>query len=509
MYLADLEFINSRVSSMGATRESDIIKYILNDDILSPQKKAMEKGENYYNAQHDSLLKEYNSAEISETETEDGYEKEIKRKFVNPNRSNHHNVNPFHKLLVDQKVSYIVGKEPTITVEGAEEDKELKKYEDLLTGIADEDFNTVLQDLVRGASNKGYEALHIYYDSQKRLKYCVIPAKEIIPIYDSMFQMNLEQVIRYYYVKVMRNGQECLRRKVEWWTGENVTYYIEKESNVFVLDTSYKVNPKPHWWDISLINGMEKKRTPHFWGRVPFVILENNKNRISDLNGIKSLIDAYDMISSEGTNTLLDLVDLYWVIQGYGGETAGAIAKKLQINKAVNISDSSGSVEAKQVSLPINERIEYLRMLRHDIYHFGMGIDVEDERFGNAPSGVALKFRYANLKHKCENMAPRLKKAIKEFFWFITEDYNRNNGTSYDYSAIKITLNYSQISNDTETINMIKQSEGIISQKTQLENHPLVTDVNEELKLLEAEDKMAQEKYGHIEIHPPGSDVNE
>ena len=70
---------------------------------------------------------------------------------------------------------------------------------------------------------------------------------------------------------------------------------------------------------------MEWKKGAHriFWGRVPFIVLENNRNRTTDLKPIKGLIDAYDYISSEGTNNLLDLVELYWVIQGYGGETAG------------------------------------------------------------------------------------------------------------------------------------------------------------------------------------------
>lgn len=36
------------------------------------------------------------------------------------------------------------------------------------------------------------------------------------------------------------------------------------------------------------------------------------------------------MVASEGVNSMLDLVDLYWVIQGYGGDTASAIAKKIK-----------------------------------------------------------------------------------------------------------------------------------------------------------------------------------
>ena len=32
----------------------------------------------------------------------------------------------------------------------------------------------------------------------------------------------------------------------------------------------------------------------------------------------------------------------------------------------------------RQVNLPVTERLEFLKMLRHDIYHLGMGIDIDD-----------------------------------------------------------------------------------------------------------------------------------
>jgi SPP1 family phage portal protein len=181
----------------------------------------------------------------------------------------------------------------------------------------------------------------------------------------------------------------------------------------------------------------------------------------------------------------LDLVTLYWSIQGYGGETADAIARKLQINRAVNISDSSGSIDAKQVNLPVSGRIDWLKMLRRDIFDFGMGVYTDSEKLGNA-SGVSLKFQYTQLDLKANTMTPRLKSAIKDFFWFITEDYNRNNGTDFDSSLINITINRTMITNDLETVQMIDLSKGIVSDKTLLSKHPFVEDVNEEMRELEA-----------------------
>lgn len=490
------DLINARISAVGERNESDIIKYILEEDCTSLQKRHMAEGERYYCAEHDTLKKQYNVATVEETDDTGGEEQTVKRSFKNPNRSNHHNVNPFHKLLVDQKTGYLVGREPTISVEGAEQDSEKNSYQTMICQKAGEEFNEMLQDLVRGASNKGYEVLHFYYDKEGELRYCIIPAQECIPIYDSSYQRELVEMIRYYTITVVQNGQRKLRRKVEWWTKDQVTYYVEKEKDLYLLDPDYPCNPAPHWWDIHLKNGMEQRRQPHGWGRVPFVILQNNHQMTTDLQPIKGLIDAYDMISSEGANTLLDMVDLYWVIQGYGGETASAIARKLQINKAVNISDTGGSVEAKQVELPLQGRIEFLRMLRRDIYHFGMGIDIDNDTFGTAPSGVSLQFHYAGLDHKAANMAAKLKRAIKEFFWFITQDHNRRYGTHYDTADLRVTLNYSKIANDAETVSILAQSKGMVSDKTLLEHHPYVTDINEELQQLEEEQQKAQEVYG-------------
>ena len=481
----------------GALNESDILKYIINDDISSAQKKNMQKGERYYNGEHDVLQKDFRISKILETDEQT--EKEICKPFQNVNRSNHKNVNAFLKILVDQKTAYLVSKEPTIRIAGAEESTQKKAYEKILCDFADDSFNEVLQDLVTGASCKGFEALHIYYDNNGDLQYCIVPANEIIAVYDTSNQNELLEVIRYYDITVVENGQKYIRKKVEWWTKQNVTYYIEKQSNLFVKDTSISVNPAPHYWSVTTVDNFQKKKQGHSWGRVPFLLLKNNRNSSTDLEHIKGLIDAYDLISSEGTNNFLDLVELYWVIYGFGGDSASSTLKKLQINKAVNMmsSGSDGRIEAKQVELPVAGRLEFLKMLRKDIFHFGMGVDTDSDKFGNAPSGVSLKFQYTLLDQKAGNMIAKLRKVIKELLWFVTEDYNSKHNTAYDANDIQIDINKNIITNDVEMVNMIQASKGIVSDKTLLAVHPFVSDVNAEMQEIEAQEQKAIEKFGN------------
>jgi SPP1 family phage portal protein len=273
-----------------------------------------------------------------------------------------------------------------------------------------------------------------------------------------------------------------LRKRVEWWTKEDVTYFIEDDQKNYILDSTMRHNPSPHWWGVATQDGFEKSRKPNNWGRVPFIILRNNHRETTDLEAVKGLIDAYDLISSEGTNNILDLVELYWVIQGYGGDTASAIAKKLQINKAVNITDSSGNVEARQIELSMEGRLNFLKRLRKDIFEFGQGVDVDPEMLGNSPSGVSLKFQYTLLELKASGIGIKLKQVIKELIGYMIEDYNMRFDTNYDTSIISVNLRRNAITNDYETVQMIQMSKGILSDETLLSMHPFVDEISVEKK---------------------------
>ena len=476
MFITEMELLKARLAAGKRLNDSHILKEILQEDSSSDRKKRMEEGERYFRGEHDILQKDFRRSPVSET-GRDG--EESIQMFFNPNRSNHHCVNPFHHTLVAQKTAYLVGREPTITIRDGN-----REYEKAMAEFVDETFNSTLQKWLTGAANKGVEYLHVYYDEDGDFRYCIVPAEEIIAIYDEVYQQDIKEIIRYYDIQVTENGREKTKRRVEWWTADSVTYYTENSGGEFL-----KERESGHWTVTEVLDGEERETIAHGWGRVPFIPLRNNDREMTDLQLVKGLIDAYDYVSSEGTNNLLDMVDLYWVIQGYGGETASAVARKLQVNKAVQISDSSGSVEAKQVELPVEGRLNWMKMLRKDIFHFGMGVDTDSDDWGRAASGVALKFQYAMFYLKINGIVPEIKRAVKEFFRFVVEDWNRENGTEWNWKEILVTLNTNGITDDLETMQIIKESRDIVSEKTLLGKHPFVEDVNSEMEQLERERK--------------------
>lgn len=485
MFLTENDFINIKLKAEKNLNNSEILKHFINEDSVSLTKQKMQEGERYYAFDHDVLKKNFNISKISENSDSDKGERISD--FINPNRSNHHNVNGFHRLLVDQKVSYILGKRPTISVDASEGSELSDAFSKFLSEFNSDELSDTLQNLVIGASNKGWEVLHVYYDQNGDFKYIVIPANEIIPIYDSQYESELTQIIRYYDISVIENGNKKIRKRVEWWDKDNVAFYVENDSHNFVLDPSVPCNPSPHFWDVKKVNGKIVKRNPMSWGRLPFIILKNNQRCTTDLESVKGLIDAYDLISSEGTNNLLDLVELYWIIEGYGGETASAISRKLKINKAVHISDSSGKIEAKQVDLPLDGRLAYLDMLKRDIYTFGQGVDINVDKLGNAASGTSLKYQYTLLDLKAKGMAFKVISAIKSLFTFACDDFNRKNNSNFSGKNIEVFLNTNMIINDAEIAGIINSSKGIISDKTLIENHPFVDNVYSELNRIKAQ----------------------
>ncbi len=480
MYITQMDLIKQRLSAEHSPSNEEIIADLIRRDASSSAKRDMAEGTRYYLGDHDVLRRDFTRSIVYERP--DGSDTDRELEFRNRNRSNQHDVNRFHTLLVNQKVGYVVGKEPSFDAGGD------KILQEAVSSRTDEVFCDTLTDYIIGTANKGEEWLHFYRAKNGELRYCITPAEGIIAIYDDEHQDELVELIRYYTYTIISGNREVHRYKAEWWTAETVTYYIQDEDERFRLDTDHPYNPAPHWWSVTSVDGVERTRERQSWGRVPFIPLRNNSACQTDLQPIKGLIDAYDLISSMGTNDVLDLVGFYFLISGYGGEAASAIIKRLQVNRAANVNSSDGALTAHQVNLSAEERLNWMTMLRRDIFRFGMGFDVDLESVGNA-TNVALNLQYGLLDLKSDALIRKLKRALKEWCWFVVEDYNRLHGTALDAGKITITINKSRITNEKELVDMVvaAYNAGILPEKIALEQLPLVVDADAAMKLLEKE----------------------
>lgn len=389
-------------------------------------------------------------------------------KIADNDATNKKVVSGFHKILVDQKTAYLVG-EPMVFGSRTDNHKQLE----LLTEMIGERWEDTIPELIKGASNKGLEWLHPFVNEDGAFDYMVIPAEQLIPIYDYSRRKLLIAAIRFYQLE-----EDVI--KLEWWTDETVTYYEMINGQVY-LDANAEVNPAPHFTDAEGLQGKS-------WGKVPFIEFANNEERLSDLHFYKSEIDSYDELVSDAQNTLNDMQSVVLALIGYEGEGLSEFVTNLRRYKAIKLEAGEGhDVKPITVEVPVEAYKTQSDILKENIFMFGQGVNPSPDIIGNAPSGVALDNLYSLLDMKASILERKFSLALREFMWFIGEYCSQADRGEFDYLDVTFTFNKLILTNEKEIIDMAQQSMGIISQTTILENHPWVKNVEQELERLKVE----------------------
>ena len=425
----ETEKLNQMVKdNSNVTNEKIIRSYIEAHDTSK-----MREGVRYYENEPDiSLRKQY--AVIDGVKVED---------LEKPNNKIAHG---FHKILVDQKASYLVGN----PINFATEDETFLEHINHYLG---EKFDDDINELVKNAANKGKEWLHPYIDENGEFDYIVIPAEQFIPIYEGSKQKTLQYGIRFYPISV--NGEESV--KVEWWDDKQVTFYI-KSNGEYILDPYEDVNPRSHFEHGTNSEGFKG----YGWGRVPFIKFRNNEEERSDLVYYKSLIDAYDNRVSDNQNSFDEIQELITILKGYEGENLSDFMQNLKYYKAIKVSEDGG-VDTLQQEIPMDSINTHLDRLEDNIFTFGMGVDTNTDKFGNAPSGIALKFLFSLLDLKATTTERKIRPAIQELIWYLAEYLEISNQGKYDYKSVDFTFQYNVMMNELEQSTIAKDSKGIIS----------------------------------------------
>lgn len=455
-----------RQAQAGQAKQiTDILKDLIDEDVASTFKKDMQDGVNYFDCEHTNIL---------DQDFRTYYIRELKKTDLNA--ANNKLINAFHTLLVNQKNSYICGN--PVVFNTKDENKNL--IEDIRNLLGNDDWDDFLCNWELKSSNKAVEWCHPYIDESGDFKYTIIPAEQIIPIYDSKFESKLVQLIRYYEVDYISSSSKIdTRYKVEWWTEKNVTYYVQTEEGNFKLDQDVNKNPGTHFQEINTVTGSNKAGS---WGQVPFVPLLNNNNWKGDLKLVKPLIDDYDMNTSSFSNNLEDIQEAIWKMAGYEGTDLAEARDNLKTFKIVKLSADDGSdLEPITIEIPKEARDSHLDRLEENIFMFGMGVNPKQIGDGNI-TNVVIKSRYTLLDLKANTKIRKFKKALQEFMYFVNVYIGEK---KFNYQDITFTFNKNLVMNTQENILNAQMSKGIVSDETILENHVWVDDVEKEKTRLE------------------------
>lgn len=410
----------------------------IRQDKSSNEKEKMREGLRYYKSEHDILdykLMYYdgNGCLVEDT--------------TSANTKIQHS---FHAELVDQKVQYLLANDLCIDVKN--DDENFKEY---LKEYFDDKFQLILQHWIEGASNKGYEYMYAYQDTDK-IKFQIADSLGIISIVDDMTRETIG-VVRYYDVMEEDEGNNNKKIKVtkaEVWDSEKTTYYTQvKNTDKFEIDSKQIINPKPH----ILLEDDENYYDGGGLGYVPFFRLNNNRYHKTDLEPIKALIDDYDLMACSLSNNLQDFNDALYVVKGYPGDDLQELKQNIKTKKVLGV-DEEGGVDVKTIDIPYDARKAKLELGEKNIYRFGMGFNSSQIGDGNI-TNVVIQSRYTLLNFKCNKIEKELMNVMSDVLNVIVADINKRYNKAYLPSDVKLELKRDELFNKTENATAEKTEE--------------------------------------------------
>ena len=388
---------------------------------------------------------------------------------ANPYAANHKLPSGFFRKIVDQKVQYLLGNGLTF----AEDNKEA--LDDYFKHGLDE----FVIDAGTEASKKAVAYAYAYKDNGK-LKFTLIPSEQVTPILDD------NDDLRAFIRRFEKDDKDVLI----YVDDTEVTRWEKKKSEA---DDKYtETGTYGHFSIINTFNGEQiGEPEAHAFSRVPLIPLYNNKERVSDLYGVKPHIDIYDLINSDFANNIDDMQDAYFELKGFSGDTnqIKTFMEQLKQMKAVP-TPMEGGVEAKQLEIPVEARSTYLQILEHNIYKDSMSVDVS-KISGGSVTNVVIKAMFTDLDLKADQFESETRKFLYNLLDFINENDSKNFDREFSFERSMI-MNKSEV-----TENVIKLI-GILSDETIRELLPFDIDLDKEKERLEEQNAISYEPFEEV-----------
>lgn len=449
--------------------QEEEIKRFIEEDTASVKKQLAEKGDAYYNAEHD--IKDY---EIYYVDADGNVLKD-------DTRSNIKIAHPFFTELVDQATQYILsGDSYYIKSDLPELQTYLNEYFN-----ENEEFIAELSELITGCQTKGFEYMYAYKNENDKTAFMCADSLGVVQI-EARFASDKQEHIIYHYVDRIDSKGKMIR-KIQDWTATEVYHYIQIGNESIKPDEAITPNPCAHTMYKKAGQLYYKSKSSHY---IPFFRMDNNKRQISCLKVIKPLIDDYDLMNCGLSNNIQDGAEMYWIVKGFGGDGLTELINNIKAKKHVGI-DTDGDVDIRTVNIPYEARKIKLEEDEKNIYRFGFGLNTSGLKDTAATTSVAIKAAYSLLDLKCSKLLINLKKLLRKLIDVVLMEINEINNTDYRQKDVYFDFNPEIISNAQENAQIaLTQSQEqqtrittLLNISTQLDNETLMQLICEQLDI--------------------------
>lgn len=458
--MSTLQEILNNLDENAPMSLEEIITEEVSDWERSDDRELMLIGQKYYRVKNDVLKR------VRQTIDENG------RLIAIKNLADNRIPNGFIRKLVDQKTGYLLSR-PFMA------ETKNKDYQNLLDGYFDKGFKRMLKNIGTDAINCGKAWLQVYYNENGGLSFLRLPPEECIPLWKDAAHTELDAFIRVYEVEEYVAKTKTTVKKVQFWNTQGVQFYEYQEGMLTLI------GQQGHF---SLVEETDGKivETAMNWERLPFICFKYNDVEQPLIDLIKQQVDDYDNRKSDNANNLEDLPNSLYVVKNFSGTGAAEFRKNISTYRVVFV---DGEGDLKTVSLDIDTEAykNHMDQARRDIYEFGRGVDTQSDKFGNSPSGIALRFLYSDLDLDANDIEIEFQAALEQMLWFMDQHIVNTLKVDYSNEPVEFIFNRDILINETEAVTNAKDSVGIISRKTIVANHPWVTNTQDELEQMEKE----------------------
>ncbi len=453
-------------------RNTDVIedKALLENEIArwkaSRQREMQIKGFAYYRGEHDVLARRRTAI------GRDGALEEVE------NLPNNRAVNNQYGKLVTQKASYLLGK--PFAMEGDD-----ARAIERLRGVFDRDFLRTLKNTGKAMLCGGIAWLYPFCDGAGALRFRLMPAYEILPLWADSGHTRLEKAVRVYMVERWRGRTRTLCEKAEIYTPDGVQC-LTLENGVLAPDPDAPAGVLPHAF---------LDARPVSWGRVPLLAFKANESEMPLLQRVKTLQDALDVMLSDFENRMQeDARNTILVLKNYDGTNLGEFRRNLAQYGAVKVrgeDGAQGGVDTLRVEFTAENYRLIISLLREALIENAMGFDGKDTRLSGNPNQLNIRSMYNDIDLDASEMETELQASMAQLVAVVNQ-YFAATGQRVCDAGVTFLFNRDMLMSESEVISSCKASVGVLSDETIVAQHPWVDDPQRELRRLARQRRNAE-----------------
>ena len=152
-----------------------------------------------------------------------------------------------------------------------------------------------------------------------------------------------------------------------------------------------------------------------------------------------------------------------------------------------------GGVETLSVEVKADNYKAIVDLMKKELIANAKGYDASELRSGSTPNEMNIKSIFNDINMDANAMEIEFEAGFENLLWFVNAHLANTNQGNFESVPVDIIFNKDTIINESQVIQDIKNSVGILSEETLIANHPWVENVQAEIERVkqESNEKMA------------------